>query len=94
LASTPRRKEKVNYKNRDTFLGAGGGALVGDLIFPGLGTAAGLLLGGYGGQKHAEKRSRSDVARSREGDHGRRRRGNSDGWDEDSRTYKKGWAVR
>jgi hypothetical protein len=42
----------------DTFLGAGGGAIIGDAIFPGLGTVGGLLLGGYGGRKYAEKKDR------------------------------------
>jgi hypothetical protein len=50
------------HKDRDTFLGAGAGALVGDVIFPGLGTAAGILLGGIGGRKYA-KRSKSEDAR-------------------------------
>jgi len=33
-----------------TFLGASGGAVIGDLIFPGLGTLGGALLGGVGGK--------------------------------------------
>ncbi|KAF2262876.1 hypothetical protein CC78DRAFT_294056 [Lojkania enalia] len=72
-----------DHKNRDTFLGAGGGAIIGDAIFPGLGTAAGLLLGGYGGRKHAEKRSRSESGR-----------GSRQGWDEGTATYRKGHAIR
>jgi hypothetical protein len=38
---------------------------VGDLIFPGMGTAAGLLLGGYGGRKHAVKEERGKERRER-----------------------------
>lgn len=86
------------YKNRDTFLGAGGGAIIGDAIFPGLGTAVGLLLGGYGGKKHAEmsaerRRSRSEKETGYRGERRRGRR-DSDGWDEVSGTVKKGWAIR
>ncbi|KAF2179000.1 hypothetical protein K469DRAFT_717503 [Zopfia rhizophila CBS 207.26] len=62
----PRTADRKDRKTRDTFLGAGGGAIIGDVIFPGLGTAAGLLLGGYGGRKHAEKRSRSETPRDRD----------------------------
>ena len=53
--------------DRNTFLGAGGGALVGDAIFPGLGTIGGLLLGGLGGHEYARRRSRSEMAERREG---------------------------
>jgi hypothetical protein len=53
------RAQRREHKDRDTFLGAGAGALVGDVIFPGLGTAAGILLGGLGGRKYA-KRSKSE----------------------------------
>ncbi|KAE8825381.1 hypothetical protein HRS9139_08491 [Pyrenophora teres f. teres] len=72
------------HKTRDTFLGAGAGTIIGDAIFPGLGTAAGLVLGGYGGRK--------DRGRDRE------RKGNRrvgvDGWDDKTKTFKKGGAVR
>jgi hypothetical protein len=100
------RKTRAGHKDRDTFLGAGAGGLVGDLIFPGLGTAAGLLLGGYGGRKHAKKRSVSDAGTAREREHGHHdhayhdygHRGRSaaagSGWDPESATFKKGTAVR
>ncbi|KAF1988138.1 hypothetical protein K402DRAFT_29650 [Aulographum hederae CBS 113979] len=52
-------------RDRDTFLGAGGGALLGDALFPGLGTVGGLLLGGWGGHHHAKKRSRSSTETGR-----------------------------
>ena len=42
-----------------TFLGAGGGALLGDMIFPGLGTIGGAILGGVGGHEYSkDKKSR------------------------------------
>lgn len=49
-------RDKKSHKDVDTFIGAGGGALVGDAIFPGLGTVGGLLLGGYGGRKYGQKK--------------------------------------
>lgn len=55
---------KEKHKSRDTFLGAGAGGIIGDAIFPGLGTAAGLILGGLGGRKYAkDKRSHSEEGR-------------------------------
>lgn len=62
----PRRTgtHQKKHDSRDTFLGAGAGGILGDAIFPGLGTAAGLILGGLGGRKYAkDKRSRSAEGR-------------------------------
>lgn len=42
------------------FLGAGGGAIVGDAILPGLGTLGGMLLGGWGGHEYSKRRSKSE----------------------------------
>ncbi|KAK4954347.1 hypothetical protein LTR10_007778 [Elasticomyces elasticus] len=56
----PKKKSGVS-----TFLGAGGGAIIGDVIFPGLGTLGGALLGGVGGHEYAKKRSYSNPSRSR-----------------------------
>jgi hypothetical protein len=64
-------------------LGAFGGAAVGDLIFPGLGTLGGALLGGIGGHEVSRGRSGSGSGKPRrrrdrydeEYDEGRRRRG-------------------
>ncbi|TGO61359.1 hypothetical protein BOTNAR_0130g00120 [Botryotinia narcissicola] len=39
------------HKDRNTFFGAFGGGLIGDLIMPGLGTLGGAILGGVGGRK-------------------------------------------
>ncbi|CAN9382805.1 unnamed protein product [Alternaria alternata] len=90
------KAHEEKHKNRDTFLGAGAGTIIGDAIFPGLGTAAGLLLGGYGGRKYADTRSKSDydgTSKERRS-HGGSRRLGDDGWDEKTRTYRKGAAVR
>ncbi|KAF1844758.1 uncharacterized protein K460DRAFT_354644 [Cucurbitaria berberidis CBS 394.84] len=54
------KTDKKDRKIRDTFLGAGAGTIIGDVIFPGLGTAAGLLLGGYSGRKYAERSKSED----------------------------------
>lgn len=42
---------KKKGSSANTFIGAGGGALIGDAIFPGLGTIGGAILGGLGGHK-------------------------------------------
>ncbi|ORY17953.1 hypothetical protein BCR34DRAFT_554556 [Clohesyomyces aquaticus] len=88
------RGPRVEHKDRDTFLGASGGALLGDVIFPGLGTAAGLLLGGYGGRKHAKKRSESDVGRDGGRERQHREAFAGQGWDPESATFRKGHAIR
>ncbi|KAF2016387.1 hypothetical protein BU24DRAFT_409491 [Aaosphaeria arxii CBS 175.79] len=81
-------------KDRNTFLGAGVGGLIGDAIVPGLGTAAGLLLGGYGARQHTKKRrSRSDAGDERYYPHRGRAEGEG-GWDKDSATFRMGHAVR
>lgn len=51
---------RAPHKDMDTFLGAGGGAIIGDAIFPGLGTIGGLILGGVGGREYAKKKERSE----------------------------------
>ncbi|KAK5113351.1 hypothetical protein LTR62_003450 [Meristemomyces frigidus] len=73
---SPRNSKKKDKTS--TFLGAGGGALIGDLIFPGLGTIGGAILGGMGGHEYSkQQRSYSNDARSRSY-HGSR----DDGYDE------------
>ncbi|KAF1926746.1 uncharacterized protein M421DRAFT_422344 [Didymella exigua CBS 183.55] len=53
------KSHQKKHDNRDTFLGAGAGGIIGDVIFPGLGTAAGLIIGGLGGRKYAKDKERS-----------------------------------
>jgi hypothetical protein len=72
--------QRKEHQDRDTFLGAGAGAIVGDAIFPGLGTAAGILLGGLGGRKYA-KRSKSEDGHG----HHRHREARYEGRDESRR---------
>jgi hypothetical protein len=58
-----------------TFLGAGGGAIIGDAIFPGLGTLGGAILGGLGGHEYGkQRRSYSNDRDYYEENHGRGRR--------------------
>ncbi|KAF1829216.1 hypothetical protein BDW02DRAFT_510480 [Decorospora gaudefroyi] len=71
------KPHEEKHKTRDTFLGAGAGTLIGDAIFPGLGTAAGLVLGGYGGRKYAEK---SKSERDLRGKHSGSYEGSDDGY--------------
>jgi len=61
-----RRKhvERKKSSGVNTFLGAGGGALIGDMIFPGLGTIGGALLGGVGGHEYGKSRSKTHHERS------------------------------
>lgn len=61
--SQPEGKPKKNT-GMNTFLGAGGGAIIGDLIFPGMGTLGGALLGGIGGHEYGKKRSASNPGRA------------------------------
>ncbi|KAF2726190.1 hypothetical protein K431DRAFT_280217 [Polychaeton citri CBS 116435] len=63
-SSKPRAQRKKS-SGVDTFLGAGGGAIIGDAIFPGLGTLGGALLGGLGGHEYGKKRARSHDPRIR-----------------------------
>ncbi|KAI8943555.1 hypothetical protein NX059_001552 [Plenodomus lindquistii] len=77
------KTQSKEHKNRDTFLGAGAGTIIGDAILPGLGTAAGLLLGGYGGRKYAERGCSEDSGK-RDRD-GRRRKDSYDESDEERR---------
>lgn len=66
----------------NTFLGAGGGALIGDAIFPGLGTLGGALLGGFGGHEYGKSKGKTHYERSPTGIGGGRRRRYSDDYDE------------
>ena len=64
----PATVDKKKKSGVNTFLGAGGGAIIGDLIFPGLGTIGGAILGGVGGHEYDKKRPSSTPSRT----HGRR----------------------
>jgi len=48
--------KRSRSSNADAFLGAAGGGLVGDLIFPGLGTLGGAALGWLGGREYGKGR--------------------------------------
>lgn len=54
-------RRRSSHKVRDTFLGAGAGALIGDALVPGLGTAAGTVLGAWGGHRKAKMRTGETV---------------------------------
>lgn len=73
-----RRPHRDSRSDRNTFLGAGGGAIVGDAIFPGLGTLGGLLLGGWGGHEYSRRKSQSerDVRPGHHYHHNGRKEGN------------------
>ncbi|KAI9691983.1 MAG: hypothetical protein M1820_009635 [Bogoriella megaspora] len=76
-----------SHKNRDTFLGGGAGAIVGDAIFPGLGTVGGLLLGGWGGYDRARRKDEKrelDERLKRTGHGGRSR-----SYDDDEEVYRR-----
>lgn len=57
--SIDRPQPKKKASSASTFLGAGGGAILGDAIFPGLGTLGGALLGGLGGHEYGKKSKRA-----------------------------------
>jgi hypothetical protein len=69
----------------NTFLGAGGGAIIGDLIFPGLGTIGGAILGGVGGHEYTKKRASSNPSRA----HARRSGSNYGDYEEEGRRGRK-----
>lgn len=52
--------------NADGFLGAAGGGLIGDLIFPGLGLFGGALVGWVGGRDYGKHRKWREEKRDRE----------------------------
>lgn len=71
----------------NTFLGAGGGAIIGDAIFPGLGTLGGAILGGLGGHEYGkrDRRPHSNPASTR----GRSYSNDSDYYQDDYRRGRK-----
>jgi hypothetical protein len=84
-----RRKhvEKKKSSGVNTFLGAGGGALIGDMIFPGLGTIGGALLGGVGGHEYGKGKSRDKTHHDRSPGRRHRRYSNEDDADYRRRKY-------
>jgi hypothetical protein len=74
-----KRKRRISDSSRsanaDGFIGAAGGGLIGDLIFPGLGTAAGALAGWIGGKDYGENRKRREEKRERHQNDWERKRG-------------------
>ncbi|KAK5166911.1 uncharacterized protein LTR77_007640 [Saxophila tyrrhenica] len=78
--------DRKKSSGTSAFLGAGGGALIGDLIFPGLGTIGGAILGGVGGHEYSKKRPSSTPSRV----HNRKSGGNGNGeYYEDERRGRK-----
>ncbi|KAK5074833.1 hypothetical protein LTS08_005597 [Lithohypha guttulata] len=59
-------KHKSRSANADAFLGAAGGGLIGDLIFPGLGTIGGAAIGWLGGKDYAHHRKGREDKRAGE----------------------------
>ena len=55
---------KKTGSSTSEFLGAGGGALIGDMIFPGLGTLGGAILGGVGGHEYGRVERRGFGVRA------------------------------
>lgn len=72
-SSSPSRPRSSSSKRRtsstsrsttaDGFLGAAGGGLIGDLIFPGLGTVGGALAGWFGGKDYGSRRKAREDRR-------------------------------
>lgn len=54
--SDEKKSSKSRSTTTDAFLGAAGGGLIGDLIFPGLGTVGGAALGYIGGRDYGKHR--------------------------------------
>lgn len=60
------RKTRSRSTNTEGFIGAAGGGLIGDLIFPGLGTVGGALAGWIGGKDYGKHRKYREDKLSRE----------------------------
>ena len=65
--SHPRRRlspqQEKDHLTQDSLIGAAGGGLIGDLIFPGLGTVGGALAGWISGRDYGKFKERQDEAR-------------------------------
>lgn len=59
-------KSTSRSKNADAFVGAAGGGLIGDLIFPGLGTLGGAAIGWLGGKDYGNHRKQREEKRHKE----------------------------
>ena len=59
-------KKSTRSTNSDAFIGAAGGGLIGDLIFPGLGTVGGAALGWLGGKDFGNHRKGRESKRAME----------------------------
>lgn len=70
-----------------TFLGAGGGAILGDILFPGLGSLGGALIGGVGGHEYGKARDKTHYDRSPGSGRRHRRYSNEDDADYRRRKY-------
>lgn len=78
----PQPRKRHNSNTTSTFIGAFGGGAIGDLIFPGLGTLGGALLGALGGHEVGSRSQSQNGGKHRKRDRydeeyeeGRRRRG-------------------
>ncbi|EHY60738.1 hypothetical protein ABEF92_007007 [Exophiala dermatitidis] len=63
--------------NADGFIGAAGGGLLGDLLFPGLGTVGGALVGWVGGKDYGKHRKWREEKRDRDQERWERKFGRS-----------------
>ncbi|KAF7947399.1 hypothetical protein EAE96_008487 [Botrytis aclada] len=59
---TSKTRARDSRKDRNTFFGAFGGGLIGDLIMPGLGTLGGAILGGVGGREASRNGHKSEKS--------------------------------
>jgi len=73
-------RDKSRSTNKDALLGAAGGGLIGDLIFPGLGTVGGALAGWLGGKDYGEHRKYREDKLGREQRSWERKHGHVDEW--------------
>ncbi|EXJ54640.1 hypothetical protein A1O7_09981 [Cladophialophora yegresii CBS 114405] len=84
----PRRvSDNSRSTNADGFLGAAGGGLIGDLIFPGLGTVGGALVGWLGGKDYGKHRKWREEKRDREQDRWERKYNKGDSGSDRSRSH-------
>lgn len=78
---SPQSRHRTSRHNSDAWIGSVGGGLIGDIIFPGLGTVGGAVVGAMQGHHYDKKReSKEDQKEMIREERRRRRESGSGSW--------------